>query len=114
MVRQHAIASRRRSQTPGNSGRERGTATVHPSADRLLAAGPLPVRSSGYGVPLPRHRSSVGSVYRDRKSTRLNSSHRTISYAVFCLKTKKISAHFFLFFCNKNFRTTYKTYFIIG
>src|SRR5207248_10011210 len=26
---------------------------------------------------------------RDRKSTRLNSSHRTISYAVFCLKTKK-------------------------
>src|SRR5438094_2920102 len=26
----------------------------------------------------------------DRKSTRLNSSHRTISYAVFCLKKKKI------------------------
>src|SRR5207248_8175914 len=25
---------------------------------------------------------------RDRKSTRLNSSHRTISYAVFCLKIK--------------------------
>src|SRR2546430_9221909 len=29
---------------------------------------------------------------RDRKSTRLNSSHSQISYAVFCLKTKKISA----------------------
>src|SRR5437867_8310085 len=28
---------------------------------------------------------------RDRKSTRLNSSHRTISYAVFCLKKKKQS-----------------------
>src|SRR6202048_1784927 len=27
----------------------------------------------------------------DRKSTRLNSSHRTISYAVFCLKKKKFS-----------------------
>src|SRR5438094_7806741 len=27
----------------------------------------------------------------DRKSTRLNSSHRTISYAVFCLKKKKKS-----------------------
>src|SRR5437762_6882257 len=27
----------------------------------------------------------------DRKSTRLNSSHRCISYAVFCLKKKKIS-----------------------
>src|SRR5437867_7969097 len=32
---------------------------------------------------------SVGLV--DRKSTRLNSSHRTISYAVFCLKKKKIA-----------------------
>src|SRR5437762_9002318 len=28
---------------------------------------------------------------RDRKSTRLNSSHRCISYAVFCLKKKKKS-----------------------
>src|SRR3712207_7118265 len=29
---------------------------------------------------------------RDRKSTRLNSSHANISYAVFCLKKKKISS----------------------
>src|SRR5207248_10071485 len=29
----------------------------------------------------------------DRKSTRLNSSHRTISYAVFCLKKKKKKPH---------------------
>src|SRR5437762_7661070 len=29
------------------------------------------------------------SLDRDRKSTRLNSSHRCISYAVFCLKKKK-------------------------
>src|SRR2546429_5237135 len=29
-------------------------------------------------------------VHRDRKSTRLNSSHGYISYAVFCLKKKKI------------------------
>src|SRR5271168_5501107 len=29
---------------------------------------------------------------QDRKSTRLNSSHRTISYAVFCLKKKKYTA----------------------
>src|SRR5438094_6155168 len=29
----------------------------------------------------------------DRKSTRLNSSHRTISYAVFCLKKKKKKNH---------------------
>src|SRR5437762_10456119 len=31
-------------------------------------------------------------ISRDRKSTRLNSSHRCISYAVFCLK-KKIPIH---------------------
>src|SRR5690625_6957464 len=29
-------------------------------------------------------------MYKDRKSTRLNSSHVAISYAVFCLKNKKI------------------------
>src|SRR5690606_16029008 len=29
-------------------------------------------------------------IYKDRKSTRLNSSHVKISYAVFCLKKKKI------------------------
>src|SRR2546427_3760980 len=34
--------------------------------------------------PAPNARSS-----RDRKSTRLNSSHSQISYAVFCLKKKK-------------------------
>src|SRR2546429_3787189 len=36
--------------------------------------------------------SCVGTVQpRDRKSTRLNSSHGYISYAVFCLKKKKLS-----------------------
>src|SRR5258708_25012175 len=30
-----------------------------------------------------------GRTYLDRKSTRLNSSHQIISYAVFCLKKKK-------------------------
>src|SRR5256886_11446460 len=33
--------------------------------------------------------ASVESAARDRKSTRLNSSHSQISYAVFCLKKKK-------------------------
>src|SRR3712207_7218282 len=32
-----------------------------------------------------------GGDRRDRKSTRLNSSHANISYAVFCLKKKKIT-----------------------
>src|SRR5947209_13441561 len=34
-------------------------------------------------------RGGVGRDRRDRKSTRLNSSHANISYAVFCLKKKK-------------------------
>src|SRR5437762_8804558 len=35
-------------------------------------------------------RHTGASRLQDRKSTRLNSSHRCISYAVFCLKKKKI------------------------
>src|SRR6266705_3364464 len=47
----------------------------------------------------PRRDGANGAAYpktaKDRKSTRLNSSHRTISYAVFCLKKKKhnLAAH---------------------
>src|SRR3712207_7954652 len=37
------------------------------------------------GVPA----GAVRAVFLDRKSTRLNSSHANISYAVFCLKKKK-------------------------
>src|SRR5437763_4871909 len=43
-----------------------------PPPDRIWAAAANPRSASG-----------------DRKSTRLNSSHRCISYAVFCLKKKK-------------------------
>src|SRR5688572_32531462 len=35
------------------------------------------------------HRRAVEHLAQDRKSTRLNSSHSQISYAVFCLKKKK-------------------------
>src|SRR4051794_41649971 len=47
------------------------------------------------GGPQERHRRHPRSLVvrplaRDRKSTRLNSSHPSISYAVFCLKKKKI------------------------
>src|SRR2546428_865433 len=44
------------------------------------------------GQPVPRRaqgRSQSDDPFRDRKSTRLNSSHDQISYAVFCLKKKK-------------------------
>src|SRR5438552_14686964 len=40
--------------------------------------------------PQMGHRTpAIGTVRRDRKSTRLNSSHQIISYAVFCLKKKR-------------------------
>src|SRR5258708_26566597 len=38
---------------------------------------------------LVRGMPDVSRAMRDRKSTRLNSSHQIISYAVFCLKKKK-------------------------
>src|SRR3712207_7212481 len=37
------------------------------------------------------HGPQHGAAHGDRKSTRLNSSHANISYAVFCLKKKKIA-----------------------
>src|ERR1039457_4470646 len=52
--------------------RPRTTATNH--------QGTLPVAPSARKIPLSRHLSAI-----DRKSTRLNSSHLVISYAVFCL-----------------------------
>src|SRR5207245_11747109 len=39
-------------------------------------------------LPSPGRASSDIALLRDRKSTRLNSSHGSISYAVFCLKKK--------------------------
>src|SRR5690242_21619983 len=47
--------------------------------DRLEGLGEVPI---GHESPIP-------SASGDRKSTRLNSSHMSISYAVFCLKKKK-------------------------
>src|SRR3712207_8624734 len=51
------------------------------------------------GDPRGRHGDSMSEQPSDRKSTRLNSSHANISYAVFCLKKKKSprlsSTHFF-------------------
>src|SRR2546422_3753077 len=46
----------------------------------------------GFGVPRALVRQLRGAderAWEDRKSTRLNSSHGYISYAVFCLKKKK-------------------------
>src|SRR5256885_5603010 len=53
--------------------------------------GPLATADGGSRESEPDCRTPVlrGSL-RDRKSTRLNSSHLVISYAVFCLKKKNI------------------------
>src|SRR3990167_10768105 len=40
----------------------------------------------GYSEPLPVNQNMAVPHQQDRKSTRLNSSHSQISYAVFCLK----------------------------
>src|SRR3712207_8320514 len=47
------------------------------------------------GEPLGRDRLALAAqAGLDRKSTRLNSSHANISYAVFCLKKKKKYKHY--------------------
>src|SRR2546426_8943053 len=65
--------------------RERGGADLHNEQALVRPDGirkPLDKVVPGAGQLLPR--------VADRKSTRLNSSHLVISYAVFCLKKKKI------------------------
>src|SRR5256885_2584723 len=71
------------------------------AAKRLIVAGCLVERFREQileQIPEVDAVVGTGEVERDRKSTRLNSSHLVISYAVFCLKKKNsetvtISAH---------------------
>src|SRR5207248_7357692 len=63
---------------------------------RNLPGGSFVINEQATFAPDSNHRwmgsaamDSNGNI-ADRKSTRLNSSHRTISYAVFCLKKKNI------------------------
>src|SRR3712207_8709511 len=49
------------------------------------------LRAASAGVGAARTADRAGDEGQDRKSTRLNSSHANISYAVFCLKKKKIT-----------------------
>src|SRR5260221_10855422 len=60
---------------------------------RTFAVGPNPApqESAQHGEPRAgRQCRGPSRRAQDRKSTRLNSSHTVISYAVFCLKKKKI------------------------
>src|SRR5437762_9488854 len=57
----------------------------------LFRSARRPSRRSRPPASIASYDAGSSSV-RDRKSTRLNSSHRCISYAVFCLKKKKNNA----------------------
>src|SRR5207249_5266364 len=56
--------------------------------ERRIASGQMESRRNAFVTQLAR--SAIFTNIRDRKSTRLNSSHVSISYAVFCLKKKKL------------------------
>src|SRR3712207_7611708 len=76
-----------RSRRDGGHRAHRAPAKLSPSARRggLLAAQPPPPPGDREGRVAQRRDEHEP----DRKSTRLNSSHANISYAVFCLKKKK-------------------------
>src|SRR5699024_12595628 len=69
--------------------------TLFRSHRRVIPSPAIPSRrrrsttTAGTAVPNTRTPSRRKAPSRDRKSTRLNSSHVSISYAVFCLKKKK-------------------------
>src|SRR2546426_5964783 len=83
---------RRGEPTHQASGRASGNASFSAQRQRHAAdRRGTPAHGTSAGRPQRNQRRSRGdSVKRDRKSTRLNSSHLVISYAVFCLKKKKI------------------------
>src|SRR3712207_7582520 len=81
-----------RSLPPGGEGR---AAQGQEGRQRLR----LRARRHARRDPPPAHRRParparrLDGAFEDRKSTRLNSSHANISYAVFCLKKKKKPYH---------------------
>src|SRR5437879_7225531 len=87
------VTSRRKAEDLIRAGRVRvdgAVATIGMSVDPLrqrVTVDGRAVRAAGPVTWLALNKP-VGYVVRDRKSTRLNSSHRCISYAVFCLKKK--------------------------
>src|SRR3712207_7186294 len=79
-------SGKRRAHTPTKQAIRRRCGSSH----RFLCLAPLPLLSQHHSTALPSP-ERFGS--RDRKSTRLNSSHANISYAVFCLKKKNKTSH---------------------
>src|SRR2546422_7842842 len=69
--------------------------TLFPYTTLFRSHGPddLDERHERHGIEEVQPDEAVASFRGDRKSTRLNSSHGYISYAVFCLKKKKNNKH---------------------
>src|SRR5260221_5578467 len=61
--------------------------------DALVLVGAVRPLHPGHGLAAAATERAGAPADRDRKSTRLNSSHTVISYAVFCLKKKKLCLH---------------------
>src|SRR5438105_6905502 len=73
---------------------EAGYMVITGAASGIMEAGHVGAgRENSIGVnillPFEQYANPIIAGDRDRKSTRLNSSHEWISYAVFCLKKKK-------------------------
>src|SRR2546427_8322785 len=71
----------------------RSTLFPYTTLFRSLTSWTGPRQQGLFGQPTAKHSTNLSAhpkkKSRDRKSTRLNSSHSQISYAVFCLKKKK-------------------------
>src|SRR5215217_9063527 len=65
------------------------TLSLHDALPICAGVGPVPARVRQRAA-VPRGAGPGRPAGADRKSTRLNSSHANISYAVFCLKKKNI------------------------
>src|SRR3712207_6864401 len=68
-----------------------GQHLAHVAQDRVQKGNPLADRVSA--GPFVHRKECHGELGEDRKSTRLNSSHANISYAVFCLKKQTRHPH---------------------
>src|SRR5689334_24371199 len=84
-----------------SSGRWVGAVVAGEAARHLLAVGAdhdgLPDLRHAFRVDLVAdHQRLEADTVADRKSTRLNSSHSSISYAVFCLKKKNKITSFYI------------------
>src|SRR2546426_255367 len=82
----------RSSTTPGHTCLSRACSLSSAPVTAAPMRQPPPGSSVIHRVSAMRLMSTISAGSTDRKSTRLNSSHLVISYAVFCLKKKKIKS----------------------